>query len=76
MLTTFALRTEDADWIERNNATRDEQTQRVSVQVPAGDVEHVKFAGRDWLRHHFADAPADAANPWLMCPAEWVGGQS
>jgi hypothetical protein len=69
--TTFALRTDDADWIERNDATIDE-TGRVFVQVPADEVEKITVSGRPWLRHTFADVPADAMNAATSCPAEWV----
>lgn len=68
---TFALRTEDADWIERNNGVIGE-ADRVFVQVPADEVERVTFGGHAMLRHHFADAPEDAMNAWIMCPAAWV----
>jgi hypothetical protein len=71
MTTTFALRTSDTDWIERNNATTDE-TGRVFVQVPAGEVEKITSFGRPWLRHTFADVPADAMNAAIRCPAEWA----
>jgi hypothetical protein len=69
--TTFALRTSDTDWIERNNATIDEAG-RVFVQVPADEVEKITAYGRPWLRHIFADIPSDAMNAATRCPAEWV----
>jgi len=69
--TTFALRTSDTDWIERNDATTDE-TGRVFVQVPADEVEKITVGGRPWLRHIFADVPSDSMNAATRCPAEWV----
>lgn len=65
----FVLRTTDQQWITRNSGTVDADG-KVTVQVP--EVETVKFAGRDWIRHLFADAPRDAANAHIMCPAAWV----
>ena len=70
-LTPFALRTSDSAWIERNKGQVDKYG-RITVLVPANEIETVKMAGNDWLRHHFTDCPRDMANPWIMCPAKWV----
>lgn len=67
----FVLRTTDHAWITRNRGQVDDDG-RVTVQVPDGEIERVPFAGRDWLRHRFADCPKDAPNPSIMCPAAWV----
>jgi hypothetical protein len=67
----FVLRTSDTAWISRNDGSVDDDG-RVTVQVPPAEVEPFTFAGRRWLRRHFADCPQDAANPWLVCPAAWV----
>jgi hypothetical protein len=70
---TFALRTDDAAWIARNHATIGEAG-RVLVQVPAAEVEAFTRMGRPWIRHVFADVPADAINAAISCPAAWVEG--
>jgi hypothetical protein len=70
-LVRFALRTTDAAWIERHNGSADEDG-RVFVTLPAAEVEEVRFAGKDWLRHKFADCPRDFPNALVMCPAKWV----
>ena len=70
-LTPFALRTTDAAWIRRNHGTVDD-TGRVTVLVPADQVEALTFAGAEMLRHRFADCPRDMANAHVMCPAAWV----
>jgi hypothetical protein len=70
-LTPFALRTTDRAWIARNRGKVDDDG-RVTVLVPADQVEAFKFAGVPHLRHHFADCPRDMANAWIMCPAKWV----
>ena len=72
-LTAFAVRTDDAAWIARNHGTTDDAG-RVLVQVPAAEVERFDRMGRPWLRHIFADAPADALNSAISCPAVWVEG--
>lgn len=69
--TEFALRTRDAAWIRRHNGHTDDDG-RVHVTLPAAKVEKIKFAGKDWLRHKFADCPADFPNSLVMCPAQWV----
>ena len=69
--TAFALRTDDAAWITRNHGVTDDAG-RVLVQVPAADVEKVTFCGHPHLRYRFADAPKDAGNANIMCPAIWV----
>jgi hypothetical protein len=71
MTTKFVLRTTDQAWITRNGGTVDPDG-RVTVHVPEAEVEPVTFAGRAWIRHHFADAPRDAQNAHIMCPAAWV----
>jgi hypothetical protein len=68
-MTKFVLHTSDTDWIARHNGQVADNG-RVTVQVDT--VEHVPFAGNDWLRHHFTDVPRDVANGWVMCPAKWV----
>jgi hypothetical protein len=70
-LVDFALHTSDARWIRRHNGRADEAG-RVIVQVPAIQIDAVKIAGNDMLRHRFADCPRDAANPSILCPAKWV----
>lgn len=70
-LTPFTLRTSDSTWIKRNKGTVDSDG-RVTVLVPADQVEALKFAGADMLRHQFADCPRDMANAHVMCPAVWV----
>lgn len=67
----FTLRTTDTAWTARNHGTVDNDG-RVTVLVPANQVEEVTFAGTDFLRHRFDDVPRDMANPWIMCPAKWV----
>jgi len=67
----FALRTGDEQWITRNHAVIGEAG-RVFVQVPADEVELVKFAGTPMVRHVFTDCPADAVNAAISCPAAWV----
>jgi len=69
--TAFALRTDDAAWIARNHGTTD-QAGRVTVQVPAADVQKITRMGKPWLQHTFADVPADALNATITCPAIWV----
>ena len=69
--TAFALRTDDRAWIKRHNGTPGEAG-RIIVQVPDADVEKVTFCGHPHLRVHFADAPKDAGNANIMCPAIWV----
>lgn len=68
-MTKFVLRTSDAAWIKRHNGTVDSDG-KVTVEVPA--VDHVKFAGHDWIRHTFTDVPRDAQNGSIMCPVAWV----
>lgn len=70
-LRQFALRTTDAAWIKRHNG-RAGDAGRVFVMLPAAQVEEVKFAGKDWLRHKFADCPKGFPNALVMCPAQWV----
>lgn len=70
-LRQFALRTTDAAWIKRHNG-RAGDAGRVFVMLPAAKVEQIKFAGKDWLRHKFADCPKDFPNALVMCPAKWV----
>lgn len=70
-LREFALRTTDAAWIKRHNG-RDDGDGRIFVMVPAAKVEEIKFAGKPWLRHKFADCPRDFPNALVMCPAKWV----
>jgi hypothetical protein len=69
----FALITTDAAWIKRHDG-RPGENGRIVVRVPASEIAAVKFAGRDWLRHRFADRPRDIPNPLVMCPAKWVPG--
>lgn len=70
-LVDFALHTSDARWIKKHNGRADEAG-RVIVQVPASHIDAIKIAGNDILRHRFADCPRDAANPSILCPAQWV----
>lgn len=70
-LTPFALRTTDSAWIARNRGKVDDDG-RVTVLVPADQVEALTFAGAPMLRHHFADCPRDMANAHVMCPVAWV----
>jgi len=67
----FKLITRDAAWIKRHNGQIDDQG-RVTVMIPASQIAAVKFAGKDWLKHHFADRPRDIPNALVMCPAKWV----
>lgn len=69
-LVDFALRTTDKAWIKRHNGRADDAG-RVIVQVPASQIDAVKFAGNDMLRHRFADCPKDSARE-VMCPAKYV----
>lgn len=71
MMTPFAIRTTDTAWIKRNHATTG-NAGRVLVQVPAEQVEKITFCGKPWLRHRFADVPADSQNASIMCQAAWV----
>ena len=67
----FKLRTQDAAWIKRHKGQIDDAG-RVTVMLPANQVEQVKFAGKDWLRHNFADCPKGFPNSLVMCPVKWV----
>ena len=67
----FALRTDDTAWVTRNHGIIWENG-RVFVQVPAAEVERFDRMGRPWLRHTFADVPADALNATISCPAVWT----
>ena len=67
----FVLRTTDAAWAARHNGT-DAGDGRVTVMLPAETVETVTLAGADWLRHTFADRPADFGYATVMCPVKWV----
>jgi hypothetical protein len=71
MTVPFALRTTDAAWIKRHNGQVDADG-RVTVMLPAEQVEKIKFAGKDWLRHKFADCPKGFPNALVMCPVKWV----
>ena len=71
-VTAFALRTDDAAWIGRNSEISVSQDGLVYVYVPAAEVERFDRMGRPWLRHTFADVPADALNATISCPAAWV----
>jgi hypothetical protein len=68
---TFAVRTDDAAWVTRNHGVTD-AAGRVLVQVPAAEVERFERMGRPWIRHTFADVPADALNATISCPAAWT----
>jgi hypothetical protein len=70
-LTVFALRTDDAAWIERNAQVVDGEG-RVYVYIPAAEVERFERMGTSWLRHTFTDVPADALNATISCPASWL----
>jgi hypothetical protein len=67
----FALRTSDTAWIKRNNGVTGEDG-KTFVQVPANEIDAIKFGPADVLRHVFADVPSDAGNAATMCPAKWV----
>jgi hypothetical protein len=71
-LTAFAVRTDDAAWIERNAQISVGEDGLVWVYVPAAEVERFDRMGRPWMRHTFADVPADALNATISCPASWV----
>jgi hypothetical protein len=71
MMVRFALITRDEAWIKRHDGQADANG-RVTVMIPAGQIAAVKFAGKDWLRHNFADRPKDIPNALVMCPAGWV----
>jgi hypothetical protein len=71
-VTAFAVRTEDAAWIERNAQISVGEDGLVWVYVPAAEVERFERMGRTWLRHTFTDVPADALNATISCPAAWV----
>lgn len=68
---TFALLTDDAEWIKRNNGTIGEAG-RVFVQVPAAEVGKITSCGRAFLVHTVADVPDDALNATIRCLAAWV----
>lgn len=70
-LADFALRTHDAAWIRRHNG-RDDGDGRITVRVPASEIEAVTVCGRPMLRHRFADCPKDFPSPVVLCPAQWV----
>jgi hypothetical protein len=71
MKVQFKLITRDAAWIKRHKGQADDQG-RVTVMLPASEIAAVKFAGKNWLKHHFADCPRDIPNALVMCPAQWV----
>lgn len=68
---TGAAAFSQSGWIQRHNGRADEAG-RVIVQVPASQIDAVKIADNDMLRHRFADCPRDAANPLILCHAKWV----
>jgi len=70
-LVPFKLITRDQAWIERHNGHRDGRG-HVTVMLPAGQVEQIRFAGHDWLRHTFAARPNDVPNATVMCPVRWL----
>lgn len=72
--TTFALRTDDAAWIKRNAQISVGEDGLVWVYVPAAEVERFNRMGKPWLRHTFADVPADALNATISCPVAWIEG--
>jgi hypothetical protein len=67
----FILRTTDAAWTARHNGA-DAGDGRVTVMLPADQVEITRFAGTDWLKHKFADCPKDIPNALVLCPLKWV----
>lgn len=67
----FAIRTSDEAWIKRNHGVTGNDG-RVTILVPASEIEVITFCGNDHLRHYLADCPKDFGNPWAMCPAVWV----
>lgn len=69
-MTKFVLRTTDQAWITRNAGQVDDDG-KVTVHVPESEVEAFTFAGKPWVRHHFADLPREFANP-VACPAMWL----
>ncbi|MEU9887960.1 hypothetical protein [Sphaerisporangium sp. NPDC051011] len=73
-MTDFVVRTRDTAWIARRNGVVGDDG-RVTVQVPAAEVERFPFAGRQWLRHYFGDCPKDAPSSWLVCAAALEDGQ-
>jgi hypothetical protein len=73
-VTAFAVRTDDAAWIERNAQISVGEDGLVWVYVPAAEVERFNRMGRPWLRHTFTDVPSDALNATISCPAVWVEG--
>ena len=64
----LALRTDDTAWIARNHGTTDPDG-KTFVKVPAAKVEQFTRMGKPWIRHIFADVPADALNAAISCPA-------
>lgn len=67
----FALRTSDQAWIKRNGGVVDSDG-RVTVQVPADEIETFTFCGKTHLSHTFRDIPKDFGNGAVGCPAAWV----
>lgn len=67
----FILITSDAAWIKRHNGVTDPDG-RVTVMLPADQVETITFAKNLWLRHKFADCPKDFEYSLVMCPLKWV----
>lgn len=65
----FALRTNDTDWITRNNGTV-AANGRVLFEVPT--VEEITFAGVRHYRTCLTDVPRDIGNRNVVCPAVWV----
>lgn len=67
-MVAFSLRTDDTEWIKRHALIPVGEDGLVWVYVPAAEVERFDRMGRSWLRHTFADVPADALNATISCP--------
>lgn len=67
----FAIRTRDAAWIGRNQATaRDDGW--VLFDVPVTGLTFRKFRGHDHIRHTLRDVPKDYASKFVACPAIFI----
>jgi hypothetical protein len=70
-LIPFKLITRDQAWIKRHDGHHDGRG-HVTVMLPADQVEEIRFAGHDWLRHTFAAGGPKDVGAVVMCPVRWL----
>lgn len=67
----FAIRTKDAKWIKRNDATvRDDGW--VLWNVPVADLRVMTFCGNDHIEYTLTDKPRDFPTVHVACPAVFI----